>query len=69
MVAGFFYYETRIPEDRAAIPPRTWFFPNFSALFGAALFPYFWFVTVFTLFSTLWQSIWGWSAISTAIHM
>ncbi|TBU27126.1 MFS general substrate transporter [Dichomitus squalens] len=42
MTAGFFYYETRIPADQAAIPPRTWFLPNFSVLFGTALFPFFW---------------------------
>ena len=69
MVAGFFYYETRISANRAAIPSRTWFLPNFSVLFGTALFPFFWWVTVFTIYTTLWQSIWGWSAISTAVHM
>ncbi|CDO68542.1 hypothetical protein BN946_scf184998.g39 [Trametes cinnabarina] len=69
MVAGFFYYETTIPADKAAIPPRTWFLPNFSVLFGTALLPYFWWTTVFTIYTTLWQDIWHWSAISTAVHM
>ena len=69
MVAGFFYYETRLPADRAAIPPRTWFLPNFSVLFATALLPFFWWTTVFTLYTTLWQDVWHWSAISTAIHM
>ncbi|KAF8836837.1 MFS general substrate transporter, partial [Paxillus ammoniavirescens] len=52
MIAGFFYWETVIPVDKAAIPPRTWFYYNFSVLF-----------------TTLWQDIFHWSAISTAIHM
>ncbi|KAI0631643.1 MFS general substrate transporter [Trametes polyzona] len=69
MVVGFFYYETKIPADKAAIPPRTWFLPNFAVLFGTALLPYFWWVTVFTLYTTLWQDIWHWSVISTAVHM
>ncbi|RPD56812.1 MFS general substrate transporter [Lentinus tigrinus ALCF2SS1-7] len=69
MVAGFFYFETTIPVDRAAIPPRTWFLPNFLVLFFTALLPYFWWTTVFTIYTTLWQDIWHWSAISTAIHM
>ncbi|KAH9840667.1 MFS general substrate transporter [Rhodofomes roseus] len=69
MVAAFFWYETRIPPDVAAVPPRTWFLPNFAVLFGTALLPYFWWTTIFTVFTLLWQDEYGWSAISTAIHM
>ncbi|KAI0641791.1 MFS general substrate transporter [Trametes meyenii] len=69
MVAAFFYYETTIPTDKAAIPPRTWFLPNFSVLFGTALLPYFWWTTIFTIYTTLWQDVWHWTVISTAIHM
>ncbi|KAI0667389.1 MFS general substrate transporter [Trametes maxima] len=69
MVAAFFYYETTIPVDKAAIPPQTWFLPNFSVLFGIALVPFFWWTTVFTIYTTLWQDVWHWTAISTAVHM
>ncbi|KZT01861.1 MFS general substrate transporter [Laetiporus sulphureus 93-53] len=69
MVVAFFYYETRIPVSTAAVPPKTWFLPNFSVLFGTALLPYFWWTTIFTTFTTLWQDVYHWSAISTAIHM
>ena len=50
-------------------PPRTWFLPNFLVLFFTALMPFFWWTTVFTVYTTLWQDVWGWSAISMAIHM
>ncbi|RDX44325.1 MFS general substrate transporter [Lentinus brumalis] len=69
MVAGFFYYETTIPEDCAAIPPRTWFLPNFLVLFFTALLPYFWWNVMFTISTTLWQNVWHWSALSVAIHL
>ena len=69
MVAGFFFFETRIPAERAAIPPATWFLPNFMVLFVTALLPFFWFTTVFAVYSTLWQDVYGWSAISTALRM
>ncbi|PCH34679.1 MFS general substrate transporter, partial [Wolfiporia cocos MD-104 SS10] len=69
MIVGFFYYETLIPIYRAAVPPRTWFLPNFSVLFGTALLPYFWWTTIFTTYTTLWQDVWHWEVISTAIHM
>ncbi|TBU44577.1 MFS general substrate transporter [Dichomitus squalens] len=69
LVGGFFYFETTIPADRAAIPPRTWFLPNFLVLFFTALLPFFWWTTIFTVYTTVWQDVWKWSAISTAIHM
>ncbi|KAI0704163.1 major facilitator superfamily domain-containing protein, partial [Earliella scabrosa] len=69
LVLGFFYYETIIPADRAAIPPRTWFLPNFTVLFFTALLPFFWWTTVFNVYTALWQNVWHWSAISTAAHL
>ncbi|KAG2155332.1 major facilitator superfamily [Suillus bovinus] len=69
MVIGFFYWETRIPLDIAAIPPRTWFYHNFSILFVVALLPFLWWSTVFLIFTTLWQNVQGWSAISSAVYM
>ncbi|KAG2094866.1 major facilitator superfamily domain-containing protein [Suillus discolor] len=69
MVIGFFCWETRIHVDKAAIPPRTWFYPNFSILFAVALLPYLWWFTVFMIFTILWQNVFEWSAISSAVHM
>ncbi|KAG2068126.1 MFS general substrate transporter [Suillus decipiens] len=69
MVIGFFYWETLIPVDRAAIPPRTWFYRNFFILFAVALLPFLWWFTVFTIFTTLWQNVFEWSAISSTVHM
>ncbi|KAF8840096.1 MFS general substrate transporter [Paxillus ammoniavirescens] len=69
VIAGFFYWETVIPVDKAAIPPCTWFYHNFSVLFGLALLPFLWWIAVFTIFTTLWQDIFHWSVISTAMHM
>ncbi|KAG2048631.1 MFS general substrate transporter [Suillus hirtellus] len=69
MVIGFFCWETIIPVETAAIPPRTWFYHNFSVLFGVALFPFLWWSTVFSIFTTLWQNVFEWSAISSAVHM
>ncbi|KAH9942633.1 MFS general substrate transporter [Amylocystis lapponica] len=69
MVVGFFYYETIIPPSKAAVPPMTWFFPNFSVLFGTALLPYFWWTTIFSTYTNLWQGVYLWSVISSAVHM
>ncbi|KAG2354307.1 major facilitator superfamily domain-containing protein [Suillus spraguei] len=60
MIAGFFYWKTLLPADRAAIPPRTWFYNNFSVLFATALLP---------SFCIMWQTVFHWSVMSTAVHM
>lgn len=31
--------------------------------------PYFWWTTIFTLLTALWQNVYKWSAISVAIRM
>ncbi|EIN04996.1 MFS general substrate transporter [Punctularia strigosozonata HHB-11173 SS5] len=68
LVTGFLYYETRIPSERAAVPPSIWFYKNFSVLFGVALLPHFWFTAVFTIYTNLFQAVFDWSAIVSAIH-
>lgn len=69
MMVAFFYWETRIPVEQAAIPPRTWSYNNFSVLSTVAFVPFLWYGTFFFIFTTLWQSIFHWSAMSTVIHM
>ncbi|KIK37511.1 hypothetical protein CY34DRAFT_15658 [Suillus luteus UH-Slu-Lm8-n1] len=69
MVVGFFYWETLLPANEAAIPPQTWFYSNFSVLFAVALLPSFWWNAVMFTFSIMWQNVFNWSVISSAVHM
>ncbi|OJA09891.1 hypothetical protein AZE42_06756 [Rhizopogon vesiculosus] len=69
MVFAFAYWETLVPVEKAAIPPRTWSYNNFSVLFAVALLPFFWWSTIFLIFTTLWQDVFHWSVISAVIHM
>ncbi|EGN97460.1 hypothetical protein SERLA73DRAFT_75140 [Serpula lacrymans var. lacrymans S7.3] len=69
LIGGFIYWETLLPANKAAIPPRTWFYKNFSVLFATALLPYFWWNAVYTILITLWQNIYHWPVISSVIHM
>lgn len=59
----------KFADDLISRPPQTWFLPNFAVLFGLALMPYLWWTTCFTIFTTLWQSVYRWSVISTALRM
>ncbi|KAG1745449.1 MFS general substrate transporter [Suillus paluster] len=69
MISLFFYWEALLPVEGAAVPSSTWFIPNFSVLFGTALLPYFWWANIFTVYVSLWQDIYQWSAMSSAVHM
>ncbi|KAG2352529.1 major facilitator superfamily domain-containing protein [Suillus spraguei] len=42
------------------LPPRTWFYNNFSVLLATALLP---------SFCIMWQTVFHWSVMSTAVHM
>ncbi|EIN11256.1 MFS general substrate transporter [Punctularia strigosozonata HHB-11173 SS5] len=68
LLAAFIYYETLIPAASAAIPPATWSLLNFGVLLAGALLPYFWWYTVVTVSTGLWQSVYGWDPIVTAVH-
>jgi len=68
MIAGFLFWETRIPEEYASLPPRMWFYPNFGALFGISLSPYLWWTATFYLITTHWQEVFGWSALKAGVH-
>ncbi|KAI0804556.1 major facilitator superfamily domain-containing protein [Irpex lacteus] len=69
MIGAFLFFETRISEEFAAIPPRTWFLPNFAVLFAVSLVPFLWWTSVFTGFTSLWQQVYQWSPISVALRM
>lgn len=68
VLAGAFYWEASVPFEHAAVPPRTWFYPNFAVLFALALTPYFWWNTNFTVLNIYWQQIFHWTPISCAVH-
>ncbi|KDQ19194.1 hypothetical protein BOTBODRAFT_486258 [Botryobasidium botryosum FD-172 SS1] len=68
LTVGFFIWEKMIDEKNAALPPRLWFYPNLGILFGVALFPFSWFVTLFLLLPPIWQGQYHWSAIMTAVR-
>ncbi|KAI0804557.1 major facilitator superfamily domain-containing protein [Irpex lacteus] len=69
MIAAFLFFETRLPEEFAAIPPRIWFVPNFAVLFAASFLPFLWWTSVFTGYTSLWQQVYQWSPISVALRM
>jgi len=67
-MAGFFVYEAYLPEHLAAVPPKTWKYENFGILIATALLPYMWWGCVQSLYSWVWQEVYGWKPIISAVH-
>ncbi|KAF9070287.1 major facilitator superfamily domain-containing protein [Rhodocollybia butyracea] len=68
MVVGFLFWETRVPEEYASLPPQMWRIPNFGVLFGISLTPYLWWTSTFLLITSQWQDEFLWSPIKSGIH-
>ncbi|KAG8827584.1 hypothetical protein FRC17_007796 [Serendipita sp. 399] len=64
----FFFWESRIPFEDAVLPPRMWRYPNFGIIVILALVPVFWWVTSFISLTSWWETVYGWSAVKTAVH-
>ncbi|KAF7358099.1 MFS general substrate transporter [Mycena venus] len=64
----FFVWEARLSESYAAVPPKMWTYENFTVLILASFAPFMWWGSIFLLFSWLWEVVYQWSAINTAMH-
>ncbi|EKM82252.1 hypothetical protein AGABI1DRAFT_126582 [Agaricus bisporus var. burnettii JB137-S8] len=68
-MTAFFFWEARLPEEQAAIPPNLWRVRNFTVLVvGSATMHYWWFGVVQFMFSWVWQNVYHWSPIITALR-
>ncbi|EPQ56836.1 MFS general substrate transporter [Gloeophyllum trabeum ATCC 11539] len=65
----FVLWERRIPSQNAAIPSSVWSHPNVPILCGVSLMPMLWWTVVFYVFGTLWQEVYFWSALRSAVHL
>ncbi|KDR73160.1 hypothetical protein GALMADRAFT_72489 [Galerina marginata CBS 339.88] len=68
LMAMFFAWERYLPEWYAALPPKMWRYDNVVILVTISLVPFMWWGSIFPLFSWIWEVVYGWSAIKTAIH-
>jgi hypothetical protein len=64
-----FYNHNQLSCSIFCRPPQTWFYPNFAILFVVALVPFFWWSAMFLIFTKLWQDVYHWTVISSAVHM
>jgi len=68
LVIVFFLWESRLPESYAAVPSKMWRYPNFSILIFISFAPFAWWASIFLQFSWLWEVVYFWSPIKTAVH-
>ncbi|KAI0042428.1 MFS general substrate transporter [Auriscalpium vulgare] len=66
--AGFFILEARLDPYIASLPPRTWRYKNVPILGAVAFVPFFWWCAMFLQLMPLFQNVYHWSAIMTAVR-
>ncbi|KAF8166301.1 major facilitator superfamily domain-containing protein [Mycena galopus ATCC 62051] len=64
----FFLWESRLPDSYAAVPSKMWKYENFSILIFISFAPFAWWASVFLQFSWLWEVVYLWSPMKTAVH-
>jgi len=68
LIVAFFFWESRLSETYAAIPSKMWRYENFTVLIILSLAPFMWWSAIFLQFSWLWEVVYHWGAINTAVH-
>ncbi|KAF4609874.1 hypothetical protein D9613_010411 [Agrocybe pediades] len=68
LMALFFVWEGYIPEHHAALPPTIWKFDNVPILTAISFVPFMWWGSIFPIFSWVWEVVYHWSAIKSAVH-
>lgn len=68
LAVAFFFWEARLPEVLAAVPPMMWKYENFTILIAVGLQPFMWWASVQLLFSWYYQEVFGWSTINVAVR-
>jgi len=68
LTTSFFVWEARLDEVLAALPPKVWSYPNVPILLAVGLQPFMFYSSVQLLFSWVYQEIYHWTAMNTAVH-
>ncbi|PPQ70822.1 hypothetical protein CVT24_001039 [Panaeolus cyanescens] len=68
VMIAFFGWEAYTPETRAALPPKIWRYENVMILTIISLVPFMWWGSIFPMYAWLFETVYGWSAISTGVH-
>ncbi|KAK4684076.1 hypothetical protein P7C73_g6131, partial [Tremellales sp. Uapishka_1] len=68
LFVGFFFYEARLPERDALIPPAMWKIPNLIILVLMSLYVYAWWATMGVVSVGMWLSVYHQSSIIAAVR-
>jgi hypothetical protein len=66
---GFFFWQTRLDESQALIPPKMWFLPNFFVLVFISLCTQIYLTGPVLILSTYWPAAYIWSPLKIGLHM
>ncbi|KAJ7839263.1 major facilitator superfamily domain-containing protein [Mycena olivaceomarginata] len=64
----FFSSHSAVLTNYPSSPSKMWSYENFTVLILVSFAPFMWWGSIFLLFAWLWEVVYGWSAIKTALH-
>ncbi|KAI0072730.1 MFS general substrate transporter [Panus rudis PR-1116 ss-1] len=65
----FFFWQTRLPEDTALIPPHLWFIPNFLVLVFVSFCTQIYLTGPIFVFTEYWPAAYNWSPLTIGLHV
>ncbi|KAJ3563356.1 hypothetical protein NP233_g8991 [Leucocoprinus birnbaumii] len=69
MMAGFFFWQNRLHEERALIPSTTWFIPNFTVLTLVSFCTQIYMTGPILVLSEYWPTAYDWDALTIGLHV
>ncbi|KAH8101907.1 MFS general substrate transporter [Cristinia sonorae] len=65
---AFLYWQTRLPEDTALVPPNMWFIPNFLVLVFVSFCTQIYLTGPILILSEYWPVAYRWSPLTIGLH-
>jgi hypothetical protein len=69
LMVVFFWWQTRLEEDHALIPPAMWFIPNFAVLIAIGFANFIFFTGPLVLLANYFQGVYQWNALNVGLHL
>ncbi|KAG6917175.1 hypothetical protein DXG01_003611 [Tephrocybe rancida] len=69
MMVGFFLWQTRLHDEHALIPPKTWFIPNFFVLTLVSFCTQIYLTGPILVLSEYWPAAYNWGALTIGLHV
>ncbi|TCD70034.1 hypothetical protein EIP91_005286 [Steccherinum ochraceum] len=69
LILAFLWWQTRLPEDTALIPPKMWFIPNFLVLVFVSFCTQIYLTAPILVYTEYWPVAYSWTPFTVGLHV